>query len=89
MFGQIIRESMTVILFITDKHYMNELFPFYSKLFVERIQKKFDNMKSKYRADLTQESEFLQWSCWMAIFACSLTELLQSSIKNWRAHRSW
>ena len=41
-------------LHISDPDYLEELFPWFSKLLMERLNKRADNVKSKYRADMTQ-----------------------------------
>lgn len=50
----IIKDAMKDTLHIADKEYLDELFPWFSKLFMERLNKRADNIKSKYRADVTQ-----------------------------------
>ena len=41
-------------LHVSDPDYLEELFPWFSKLLMERLNKRADNVKSKYRADVTQ-----------------------------------
>ena len=53
-FTQLVKNSMTKVLHVTDANYMNELFPVFSKIFLDRLTKKFENVKSRYRASLTQ-----------------------------------
>ena len=50
-------DSMTNLLGIKDKAYLEEFRPIYEKVFLDRLHKKFENCKSKYRADLAQLGE--------------------------------
>ena len=50
-------DSMTNLLGIKDKAYLEEFRPIYEKVFLDRLHKKFANGKSKYRADLAQLGE--------------------------------
>ena len=53
----IVKDAIKDILRVTDPDYIDELFPWFCKLFMERLNKRADNIKSKYRADVTQLCE--------------------------------
>ena len=50
----VIKDAMRDTLHVSDPDYLEELFPWFSKLLMERLNKRADNVKSKYRADVTQ-----------------------------------
>lgn len=52
-----VKRVLKTVLQVEDPVYADEIFPFFSRLFHKRLQKKLDNIKSKYRADITQEGE--------------------------------
>ena len=52
-FSAVVRNVMKTELMIECPHYADELMTFVSAIFRERMQKKFDNAKSKCRQDLT------------------------------------
>ena len=56
-FRMLMTDSMTNLLGIKDKAYLEEFRPIYEKVFLDRLHKKFENCKSKYRADLAQLGE--------------------------------
>lgn len=57
-FPVLVKSAMTKVLGITDPDYMEEFFPTFAKMFMDRLTKKFENVKSKYRSNLTQLGKF-------------------------------
>lgn len=53
----LITDSMRNVLGIKDETYLEEFRPIFEKVFMDRLNRKFENCKSKYRADLTQQGE--------------------------------
>ena len=52
-FPELVRKAMGVVLQITDRDYMDQMASYFGPLLCNRINKKLDNAKSKYRSDLT------------------------------------
>ena len=53
-FKMLMTDSMKTVLGIQDAAYMEDFRPIFEKVFLDRLHKKFENCKSKYRADLAQ-----------------------------------
>ena len=58
IFTKLMTDSMRNVLGIKDTDYLEEFRPIFEKVFLDRLHKKFENCKSKYRADLAQLGEF-------------------------------
>ena len=55
----VVKGVLKAVLQVEDPIFGDELFPFFSRLFHKRLQKKLDNIKSKYRTDITEEGELV------------------------------
>ena len=54
-FPELVRTAMTVALQITDRDFMDQMAGYFGPLLCNRVNKKLDNAKSKYRSDLTKK----------------------------------
>lgn len=52
-----VKRVLKTVLQVEDPIYLDEIFPFFARVFHKRLQKKMDNRKSKFRADVTKEGE--------------------------------
>lgn len=52
-FPELVRKAMELVLHITDKEFMDQMASYFGPLLCNRINKKLDNAKSKYRSELT------------------------------------